>query len=47
VEEELETDIRREIGVTAGNRVDSRRFRYYNCRWQWKPYPNMKIYITG
>jgi hypothetical protein len=46
MEEELETGIRREIGVTAGNRVDSRRFRYDNCRRQRKPYPDMKIYVT-
>jgi len=46
LEEELKPDIWREIGITAWNRVDGRRCRYNDCRRQWKPYSDMKIYIT-
>jgi len=47
LEEELEPDIWREIGITAWNRVDGRRCRYNDCRRQWKPYSDVKTYITG
>jgi hypothetical protein len=49
LEKELETDIRREICVTAWNRVDSGRCRHYDCGKTRNPYsyPYMKIYITG
>jgi hypothetical protein len=46
VQEEIETDIRCEIGITTGNQVDSRRCRYYNRRRRWNTDSNMKIYIS-